>query len=160
MAKPKTSAIKSTSRPFSKRPLDLLFLFYFVIHVPITLLIDIQPLSPPTLHPPAIKALMNTYLNISGDFLMATSPTWFLSILWCELLIQFPFFFYAIHGIWTDSPHMRVASVAYAGHVLTTMVPILVSFAASGELQTERQRMTFGYAAWRKGAAERKMKGA
>ncbi|KAJ3110030.1 Transmembrane protein 97 [Phlyctochytrium bullatum] len=167
------------SRPFSQRPLDALFFFYFVIHIPITLLIDIQPFLPQDWYPLAVKDALKMHVDLAGDFLMGKPPTWFASIIACEGLIQFPFFFYAAYGLWKDSPAIRLPSVAYSAHVLTTMVPIVASFLFSGDLQTPQQRavsmsiygpwvvipllyfyqMTFGFEAWRRGAAETLEKG-
>ncbi|KAJ3108631.1 Transmembrane protein 97 [Phlyctochytrium planicorne] len=138
-----SASSKPRSRPLTSRPLDILFLFYFVIHIPITLLVDIQPLSPATLHPQPIKQALADYIAVTGDFLMEQKPNnpWFLSILTLELLFQFPFFFVAAHYIWHDRlKEIRTLSIAYCAHVLTTMVPICWEFAVSGKRQTELQR--------------------
>lgn len=68
-------------------------------------------------------------------------PFWFKSFVFCELTIQFPFFFVALYGLYygnqlpfllpphlVESPWIVRPMIAYAAHVLTTLVPMVVGF--------------------------------
>lgn len=42
----------------------------------------------------------DNYCEHFKDVLMADPPPWFKSFCWCELLLQFPFFFVATYALW------------------------------------------------------------
>ncbi|KAI7870773.1 transmembrane protein 6/97 [Spinellus fusiger] len=99
------------------RPLDLIYLVYFVIHIPITLGIDGQALYPPLFVPKGAKSVLKFYIDTYKDPLMG-SPIplyWFLSFITAELTLQLPFFFYAIYGLYK----------VYSAHVATTVLATL-----------------------------------
>uniref|UniRef100_A0A8B9E881 Transmembrane protein 97 n=1 Tax=Anser cygnoides TaxID=8845 RepID=A0A8B9E881_ANSCY len=72
------------------RWLERLFALYFVSHVPITLLIDLQPLLPAAgLHP---RSLLEWYAVTFRDPMMIQPPEWFKAFMYCEAFLQLPFF--------------------------------------------------------------------
>jgi hypothetical protein len=88
-----------------KRPLDLLFLIYFILHVPITILSDAQPLYQDILQSKVLEDTMRFWVQLSGDPLMKTAYpgskklAWFNGILFIETFLQTPFFLFAIYGL-------------------------------------------------------------
>ncbi|KAJ2492424.1 Transmembrane protein 97 [Coemansia sp. RSA 2050] len=121
------------SRAFSGRHsrMDIVYFVYFVSHIPITLLIDAQPLVPAGLVPKALLSLTGFLTDVLGDPFMVVGPrarsdmTWFRSLLASELLLQMPFFFYAAWALWTNCPRRHLPLLVYGVHVATTMIPIL-----------------------------------
>ncbi|KAJ2548588.1 Transmembrane protein 97 [Coemansia sp. RSA 1933] len=120
---------QTTSTKRSK--LDTLFLVYFVSHIPITLSIDIQPLLPEGIVLRPLLALNEMLTQQLRDPFMVLGNkghadlTWFRSFLVCELVLQLPFFFYAVWALWVSSPHRHLPLLVYGAHVCTTMAPIL-----------------------------------
>ena len=131
-------------------------LVFFATHIPITLLIDAQAALPASWFPTAVRDLVDWYASPEGfnDSLMRyPRAPWFRSIVTCEVLLQVPFFFLALHGLWTAkhrrcirpaavdsaalhsfvdlfevSERLRAPALLYTAHVVTTMVPILTHF--------------------------------
>jgi hypothetical protein len=87
---------------FTKRPLDLVFFIFFVTHIPITLLFDLQAIYPTWLVPSLLLETTAKYVEVTGDpFMGATSPMyWFQSFVSLEAAFQLPFFFVASYGLY------------------------------------------------------------
>lgn len=115
----------------------LIFLVYFITHIPITLCIDLQALLPTSFYDHDIFTFVNLasflswYTTTFGDHLMRQPPRWFQSFIAGELFLQLPFFFVAVYALWTRKNFIRVPMVAYGAHVATTVVPILAEFVAN-----------------------------
>uniref|UniRef100_A0A8C7EE20 Transmembrane protein 97 n=1 Tax=Nothoprocta perdicaria TaxID=30464 RepID=A0A8C7EE20_NOTPE len=74
------------------RLLEWLFALYFLSHIPITLMIDLQPLLPAAgLYPESVK-LLQWYAVTFRDPMMMQPPEWFKSFIFCEAFLQLPFF--------------------------------------------------------------------
>lgn len=110
------------------------FLIFFSSHIPITLLVDSQALLPSSLYPQAVKDLLDFYVNLVNDPLMARplfAGPWFQSFVVGELLFQLPFFCLAIRmmlngqSTWPD--WFRTACIIYGSHTSTTLIPILAT---------------------------------
>ncbi|KAJ3054808.1 Transmembrane protein 97 [Rhizophlyctis rosea] len=169
------------ARSLFSRPLDIIFLFYFITHIPSTVLLSPQTLLPPHWVPAFMKEAMRTWVGMSGDPWMAQSLAgkpvdwWFKGIIaFGELPISLPFFFYLIHGLWNDRAQIRIPAIIYSSHVATTLIPILSEiFFAHPELSEDQRRMlvaaylpylvipllflfrmTVGFEDWRSGAGD------
>ncbi|KAH7094205.1 transmembrane protein 6/97 [Auriculariales sp. MPI-PUGE-AT-0066] len=120
--------------PLTKRPLDLLYVVFFVVHIPASILIDLQTLYPPSLVPGWMSPIMPWYLNMSGDPVTAGGmglygqplhTLWLRSFFWIEALFQFPCFFIGIWAITKGKHAWYPLLIAYSASTLTTMVPVL-----------------------------------
>lgn len=60
---------------------------------------------------------------------MTTLPVWFRSLVWTEVLVQLPFFFYALGCFVRGDQRVRKPAAAYGFSVATTLVPILAELA-------------------------------
>ena len=96
-------------RKVTDRPLDVLYLSYFVIHLLASIAIDAQLTYPPfsqTLFPQTLQDVLKGYLSDSKDpFLLAAldrSPqhVWFRALLSSETFLQIPCFILGIAGLW------------------------------------------------------------
>uniref|UniRef100_A0A8B9NBY4 EXPERA domain-containing protein n=1 Tax=Accipiter nisus TaxID=211598 RepID=A0A8B9NBY4_9AVES len=74
---------------------ERLFAFYFLSHIPVTLLIDLQALLPAGLHP---RALLQWYAATFRDPMMLQPPEWFKAFIYCEAFLQMPFFPIAVYA--------------------------------------------------------------
>lgn len=59
---------------------------------------------------------------------MRDAPLWFRSFVWCELLVQLPFFFAAAHAYAFGRRWVRAPMLMYGAHAATTVVPMLAEF--------------------------------
>ena len=109
--------------------LRLFFLVFFATHIPITLLIDAQGLLPPSLFPTALRNLVLWYCDSYKDNLMRNPPLWFRSVLFAELTIQLPLFFFFLYGLMRRDNRIRIPGLMYGSHTATTLVPIIAEFA-------------------------------
>ncbi|PNW88901.1 hypothetical protein CHLRE_01g050000v5 [Chlamydomonas reinhardtii] len=105
--------------------LDAIFLAYFIIHIPTTLLVDSQSVFPAEYFPSWAKEALQWHIKTNGDHLVSTNPLWFVSLVWCETALQLPFFFVAAYAFIKRANWIRVPCIIYGAHVATTMVPIL-----------------------------------
>lgn len=102
------------------RTLEIIFFLYFASHIPITLLIDLQALLPERVYPQAVslywsvaccclmksrllqvvkssfalqlKAVLRWYAAEFRDPMVLDPPVWMKSFIFCEALVQLPFF--------------------------------------------------------------------
>ncbi|KAL5015692.1 hypothetical protein ScPMuIL_005281 [Solemya velum] len=111
-----------------RRLLDILFSFYFVIHIPACVLIDSQAILPRWLYPSQLVRLNEWYTTTFKDTMMIDPPMWFRSFCLCEVLFQFPYFFVAASAFWRGaaaSKWIRIPNLVYSSHVATTVVAIV-----------------------------------
>ncbi|KAG2039895.1 transmembrane protein 6/97 [Suillus americanus] len=123
-----------TAIPITSRPLDLVYFAFFLVHIPATLLIDLQALYPPSLTPYFIRALPQLYVQMSNDPLIGSvlgmlgdsKPfVWFKTFLAVEALFQLPVFVLGARGLWRDSRSIYVLLLIYAASTTTTTLPCL-----------------------------------
>ena len=92
------------------KQLDTLFLVFFLVHIPITLLMDIQgPVIPRSFYPEVLQTLSMWYAVEFQDFLMESPPVWFRSFVFAELLFQLPLLLLSVYGLW-KSKYMDIFS--------------------------------------------------
>jgi hypothetical protein len=121
--------------------LDYVILAYLISHIPITLCIDAQAVLPSWVYPAALRDLLAWYRVAFGDPLMVPHPpAWFTAIVYCEVGLQLPYFFFAIRGWLARDEAVRIPTIIYGAHVATTLVPILGTFAAPMPGVTDAQR--------------------
>ncbi|XP_058921029.1 sigma intracellular receptor 2-like [Kogia breviceps] len=111
--------------------LEWLLDLYFLSHIPITLLMDLQAVLPRDLYRVELRNLRQWYTEFK-DPLLHNPPVWFKSFLFCELVFQLPFFliptyvfFRVVHG---GCRWIRTPAIIYLVHTMTTLIPILSTF--------------------------------
>ncbi|KAG2068758.1 hypothetical protein BDR04DRAFT_743332 [Suillus decipiens] len=143
-----------TAIPITSRPLDLIYFAFFLVHIPATLLIDLQALYPPSVTPYFIRALPQLYVQMSNDPLIGgvlgmlgdSQPfVWFKTFLAIEALFQLPVFVLGARGLWRgetslsciclkrqcmpnqklDSRSIYVLLLIYGASTTTTTLPCL-----------------------------------
>ncbi|KAI8967749.1 transmembrane protein 6/97, partial [Mycotypha africana] len=114
--------------PILNRPIDWILFCYFVSHIPITILFDLQPLYPEWLIPDMLKQISYSYVQLTHDpFMDVSRPVmyWFKSFSICEAVLQLPFFFFAAYGVFRNKEWIRLPIAVYGAHVMTTVIPCL-----------------------------------
>lgn len=109
-------------KTLTERPLDVLYLTYFGIHLLASIAIDAQLTYPPysqRLFPESLRKVLQDYLITSQDpFLLAAaakspSHVWFRVLLASETVFQIPCFMIAIWGLLNDNRRTYPLMVAY-----------------------------------------------
>ncbi|XP_040194366.1 sigma intracellular receptor 2 [Rana temporaria] len=132
------------------RLLEWIFFFYFFSHIPITLLVDLQAVLPSAWYPQQLLDLMRWYTATFKDHLMRNPPPWFMSFVYCEAIVQLPFFPVAAYAFLKGGCRwIRVPAIVYSSHVATTVLAILAhllfgDFPKTKELDspTQQERLT------------------
>lgn len=120
---------------------------WFLVHIPITMFIDAQIVLPAYLFPTTAVQLCDWYVGNAFDPLVRAAPAWFRGLVWCEVLLQLPFFCVAAYAYGSSlSIHrpccewIQLPSVVYGGHTCTTLVPILAELWNSPSVPTSQHR--------------------
>jgi hypothetical protein len=113
--------------------LKIIFLVYFISHIPITLCLDCQVVFG-SLYPEVLTTVYSWYCQHYSDLLMLRQPVWLKSFVFCEFLFQLPFFFVAVYGLLYEKEWIRTPSIIYGAHVSTTVIPILSEIVFSREI--------------------------
>uniref|UniRef100_A0A8C8RTI6 Transmembrane protein 97 n=1 Tax=Pelusios castaneus TaxID=367368 RepID=A0A8C8RTI6_9SAUR len=133
------------------RFLEWVFAFYFLTHIPITLMIDSQALVPGAgIYPESMTEWLKWYAVTFKDPMMLAPPTWFYSFICCEIFLQMPFFPFAAYAFLKGGcKWIRTPAIIYSTHVATTLFPILAhilfhDFSAAKHLgpETQHERLT------------------
>lgn len=118
--------------------LRFVFLLYFISHIPITILIDLQG-NWKQFYPEILQDVTTWYCRQFKDFLMENPPAWFRSFIVCEACFQLPTFFLSIYGLLFKKNWIRIPLIVYGAHVSTTLVPILYEFAQAKGITVEEK---------------------
>jgi len=101
-----------------------IFLIYFITHIPITIIVDLQILFS-RYYPIVLQELFTWYI---------TKPLWLQSFIYAELLFQTPFFFISVYCLIYKTNWYRIPAIIYGTHVATTVWPILTEILLSHTL--------------------------
>ncbi|ELK01824.1 sigma intracellular receptor 2 [Pteropus alecto] len=112
-----------------RRGLEWLLGLFFLFHIPITLLLDLQVVLPRELYPFELRNLLKWYAKEFKDPLLQDPPTWFKSFMYCELVFQLPFFPVATYAFFKGGcKWIRTPAIIYSVHVMSLVIPILSTF--------------------------------
>ncbi|GJE90317.1 DUF2781 domain-containing protein [Phanerochaete sordida] len=122
--------------PLTQRPLDLVYVCYFLSHIPATVILGTQALYPQSesLLPSAIARLPRMYIEMSQDPLIGSalglissreSSTWFVSLLAVEVFFQLPVFIIGTLALRKDCKKIYVLLLIYGASTVTTFIPSL-----------------------------------
>jgi len=125
------------------------FVGFFSSHIFATILIDSQAVLPPRWIPGPLRGFLGWYVDFMKDPLMGNAHNllWFQCCVGLELVVQLPFFFWACQVL-SSSKNVKQypkrfaqASIAYAGHACTSMVPILATLATNPDATATQKAM-------------------
>ncbi|KAF6767156.1 Transmembrane protein 6/97 [Kalmanozyma brasiliensis GHG001] len=147
--RPATTAL-ARRQPLTSRPLDILYLSYFVIHLAASVAIDAQLAYPPysqRLFPEPLRKVLADYLTSSKDpFLLAAARgsadhVWFRVLLISEAVFQIPCFVVAIWGLIHDEKRTYPLMVCYGTLAASSTLQCICSilFGSDGRNLTSAQ---------------------
>lgn len=122
-----------TAIPLSKRPLDLLFVVFFVVNLGfITYIVDIEQLLiadaqhfryPPW--PPARLVDLIHWWGRNYDPLLLARPPFWKATIWIDALLFGPFYACALHAYVRARDWIRVPSLLWAATMMTNVTIIM-----------------------------------
>jgi hypothetical protein len=111
--------------PLSRRPLDYLFLAYFLLHLPISIGVDLQLIFPREHFPLFLRTTLDGWVKDADDVLTGTAPLFYRVFVWIELFFHIPFFVAAIYAFVRGKEWIRLPTIIYATEVLTSMAVVI-----------------------------------
>ncbi|KAJ4469863.1 transmembrane protein 6/97 [Lentinula aciculospora] len=124
--------------PLTSRPLDLVYFYFFLNHIPASILLDFQKFYPAAYVPSLLLRIRQWWIDISadpllmaaarGDNLLHGELVWFGCFAWLELLFQFPIFILGMKGLWNGSRSIYILLLAYGASTATTVLPCIFYF--------------------------------
>mmetsp|Transcript_34900 Transcript_34900/g.76299 ORF Transcript_34900/g.76299 Transcript_34900/m.76299 type:complete len:163 (+) Transcript_34900:46-534(+) len=114
---------------------------WYALHIPITLLVDAQIVLPRTLFPTFALYLADVYVQRTFDPFVRAAPAFIRALVWCELLLQLPFFIVALYAYAKKLEWIRIWTVVYGVHTSTTLAPILFELWNVPTIPTDQHRL-------------------
>lgn len=151
-----SSSPSSTPLPLSRRPLDVIFIGFFVVNLFfITYIVDIeQILILDTRHfeypiwPPAPLIDLVHWWGHNFDPALLARPPWWRATIWIDALFFGPFYAFAIYAFVKGKEWIRVPTIIW-GSVLMTNVTIILFEEMLGPFATPRPFVVlFANAPW------------
>ncbi|KAL9621276.1 MAG: hypothetical protein Q9160_004297 [Pyrenula sp. 1 TL-2023] len=129
-------------RPLSTRPLDALYLTFFLIHIPIMLLVDLVPFYPSAVVPGFVTSLRRYYVETYRDrfFMEGMAPRWFWFYMGVEGVYGLPVSCWAGWAVWRDHPLVPLHLLIWAVQVGMTTATCVVDF-MSWEGYTTKEKL-------------------
>lgn len=122
-----------TRIPLSKRPVDYVFLFFFLLNLLfITYIVDFESLviadpssfTYPAWPPPFLVDIIHHY-GYTFDPLLIARPMWWQMTIWIDVLFFGPFYVFAIYAFVRGREWIRVPSFVYSGLMMANVLIIL-----------------------------------
>ncbi|KAJ4532449.1 hypothetical protein HRR80_001514 [Exophiala dermatitidis] len=117
-------------RPLASRKLDIVYLVFFIIHVPVMLLIDLAPLQPTWLRPRISYTLREYYLERYQDRYFEHPPAWFTAYMYLEAGYHSPLSLWMIWNIPRDHILVPLHLLLFALETAITTLTCVVDVAA------------------------------
>ena len=114
------------------------FLFvYYLLHIPITLLIDSSVIIPTKYHTALTTNLLQFHISQNNDILLLHPQTWFKSFIAFECILQLPLFFYFVKKHVQSNLDVRyyLWSVVYGFNASFTTLVCMVHILIDGQTQ-------------------------
>nr|ODN88626.1 hypothetical protein L203_02636 [Cryptococcus depauperatus CBS 7841] len=116
---------------FTGRKLDKLWFAFFAFHLPISLLLDLQPIYPSSLVPAPLKSFLLWSANLTRDPILLGAASgdpmfaWLKCFLWLEGTVQVPCFILGLWGLWNNDKRIYPVLLFYGASTSTTLFPCL-----------------------------------
>ncbi|KAF9895071.1 hypothetical protein FE257_004700 [Aspergillus nanangensis] len=130
------------------RKCDALYLFFFVIHLPIIFLVDTVPLLPSFLVTDLSHTIRDFYINNYHDkFFQESPPAWFSVFIVMELFYHTPLSIWAIWALWRDHPLVPANLLVFGVQSFVTSMACLAEvWSWTDRTTSQKQTLTSLYA--------------
>ena len=79
------------------------YLWYFIVHIPITIFIDSSVVIPAKWQLEIAQKVVSDHIAKQHDFLLSEKPEWLYWFVVLELVLQLPLFVYFVNKFWNSS---------------------------------------------------------
>ena len=118
------------------RKLDWFYFWYFVIHVPVTVLIDSCLVIPKEWQTTVQRSIVLFHVSTNNDFLLAKPPLWLQVFGFYELVFQLPLFIYGAVQLYQNNRQVYPWLIIYGFNAAFTtsvcLVYVIMEGAAHG----------------------------
>ncbi|CZT17871.1 related to integral membrane protein [Ramularia collo-cygni] len=121
------------------RKKDLLYLTFFLIHIPVMFCVDLTPLYPESLKPTFMTTLRTWYIQTYRDQFFVSPPAWFDLYMYMELLYHLPLSTWAIGALLRDDPKVPIHLLIYAVQTAITTATCIADFLSWNNLSTDEK---------------------
>ncbi|XP_057506379.1 uncharacterized protein LOC130789602 isoform X2 [Actinidia eriantha] len=111
--------------------IDAILLVFFTVIAIAAPFLDAQTCLPIDLFPDVLVELKLWYTREYGDYLVAEKPSFFVGLVWLELLFQWPLSIANLYAIVTGKCWLRTTCLIYGVSAFTSMVAILAELMGS-----------------------------
>lgn len=112
---------------------DTFYYWYFLVHIPITLLVDSCLVIPQESRYWVQQLVFNFHVHMNKDFLLEKPALWLQTFGWFEILVQLPIFFVAPLALARNSSKIYVVMTVYGFNAFLTTLVCLVYVLDKGE---------------------------
>ncbi|KAJ9620639.1 hypothetical protein H2203_007848 [Taxawa tesnikishii (nom. ined.)] len=119
------------------RKCDLVYLLFFIIHIPIIFMVDITPLYPAALKPQFMTDLRQWYITTYRDQFFIQPPAWFNTYMWMELLYHVPVSAWAIGALLRDDPRLPIHLLVFAVQTGMTTLTCIADYLSWSDYQNQ-----------------------
>ncbi|KAF2091756.1 hypothetical protein K490DRAFT_61186 [Saccharata proteae CBS 121410] len=131
------------ARSIFSRKRDLLYLVFFLIHLPVIFLVDATALYPEWARLDFMVQLRKYYVDTYQDQFFMKPPAWFGLYTWMELLYHAPLSAWAIGALIRDDPKVPLHLLIYACQTGMTTVTCIADYLSWQNFSSE-QKMSLG----------------
>ncbi|KAL5394492.1 hypothetical protein PMIN06_002386 [Paraphaeosphaeria minitans] len=116
------------------RKKDLVYLVFFLTHIPVMLAFDLTSYYPVAVKPGWITDVRTWYVATYGDRFFYNAPAWFSTFTLLELVYHLPFSFWAIPALIRNDPRIPLALLVFALETSITTITCLAEMLSWDEL--------------------------
>ncbi|KAF2098737.1 hypothetical protein NA57DRAFT_75976 [Rhizodiscina lignyota] len=127
------------ARSLFSRKLDIVYLIFFIIHIPIIFAVDAYPLYPPSIRPAWMDEIRNFYITTYRDQFFISPPAWFNAYLWMEILYHVPVSVWAIGAILRDDPKLPIHLLVFAVQTGVTTFTCIADYLSWSNFRNEEK---------------------
>lgn len=113
---------------------DTFYYWYFLIHIPVTIVMDSTLVVPEQFQYDFQKYLINLHIDYNKDFLSLAPPFWLKIFVCFELFFQLPVFFLGPYYLRKNSKKILLAMMVYGFNAFATTLVCLVYILREGAL--------------------------
>ncbi|OAG01550.1 uncharacterized protein CC84DRAFT_1167755 [Paraphaeosphaeria sporulosa] len=116
------------------RKKDLVYLVFFMTHIPVMLAFDLTSYYPVAVKPGWMTDVRTWYIATFGDRFFYNAPAWFSTFTLLELVYHLPFSFWAIPALIRNDPRIPLALLVFALETSITTITCLAEMLSWDEL--------------------------
>ncbi|KAF3052900.1 hypothetical protein E8E11_011422 [Didymella keratinophila] len=121
------------------RKRDLVYLIFFIIHLPVMLAFDLTAYYPINFKPLWMTDLRTFYVSTYGDRFFYAPPAWFSALTFLELVYHLPLTLWAIPALLRNDPRIPLALLVFGMETSITTLVCLAEMWSWEELTAEQR---------------------